>query len=39
MAPGVVMRCCYCESVLLVVTLMGETYRSGPGKANWLEFG
>lgn len=37
-APGVVMRCCHCDSVLLVVANAGERYRFGLGKARWLEF-
>jgi hypothetical protein len=37
-APGIVMRCCHCDSVLLVVVQAGETYRFGLGKAKWLEF-
>ena len=38
-APGMVMRCCHCDSVLVVVTQAGETYRVGLGRAKWLEFG
>ena len=37
-APGVVMRCCHCDTVLLVIAEAGETYRVGLGNANWLEF-
>jgi hypothetical protein len=37
-APGVVMRCCHCDSVLLVVVDTGGTYRFGLGKAKWLDF-
>ena len=37
-APGVVMRCCHCDTVLLVMTRARDTYRFGPGKAKWLEF-
>jgi uncharacterized protein DUF6510 len=37
-APGVVMRCCHCDSVLLVVAGAGASYRFGLGKAKWLEF-
>jgi hypothetical protein len=37
-APGIVMRCCHCDSVLLVVAHTGETYRFGLGKSKWLEF-
>lgn len=37
-APGIVMRCCHCDSVLLVVVGTGETRRFGLGKAKWLEF-
>jgi hypothetical protein len=37
-APGIVMRCCHCDSVLLVVAHTGETYRLGLGKSKWLEF-
>lgn len=36
-APGIVMRCCHCDNVLLVVTSTGETRRFGLGKAKWLE--
>jgi len=37
--PGIVMRCCHCDSVLLVVTHTGETHRFGVGRAKWLDFG
>lgn len=37
-APGIVMRCCHCDNVLLVVANIGETFRFGLGKAKWLEF-
>jgi len=44
-APGIVMRCCHCDSVLLVcdsvllvVAHTGEIYRFGLGKSKWLEF-
>ncbi|HEX5903110.1 MAG TPA: DUF6510 family protein [Actinomycetota bacterium] len=37
-APGIVMRCCHCDSVLLVVSYTGETYRLGFGGARSLEF-
>ena len=37
-APGVVMRCCHCDNVLLVVTQVGGSYRVGLGGARWLEF-
>ena len=37
-APGVVMRCRHCDSVLLVVTRAEGTYRFGLGRAKWLEF-
>lgn len=37
-APGVVMRCCHCDAVLLVMTRARDTYRFGLGKAKWLEF-
>jgi Family of unknown function (DUF6510) len=37
-APGIVMRCCHCDSVLLVVSYTGETYRLGLGGARSLEF-
>ena len=36
-APGIVMRCCHCDSVLLVVAHNEQTYRIGLGKARWLE--
>jgi hypothetical protein len=38
-APGIVMRCRHCDSVLLVITRAGDTYRFGLGRAKWLEFG
>jgi Family of unknown function (DUF6510) len=37
-APGIVMRCCHCDGVLLVVAQAGRTYRFGLGRVNWLEF-
>lgn len=37
-APGIVMRCCHCDSVLLVVTRTGGTYRLGLGRSRSLEF-
>ena len=37
-APGIVMRCCHCDSVLLVVVRTGQSYRFGLGEARWLEF-
>ena len=37
-APGIVMRCCHCDSVLLVVSHTGGTYRLGLGGARSLEF-
>jgi hypothetical protein len=37
-APGIVMRCCHCDSVLVVVTHVEGAYRFGLGKAKWLEF-
>ena len=37
-APGTVMRCCHCDTVLLVVVDTGESRRFGLGKAKWLEF-
>lgn len=36
-APGIVMRCCHCENVLLVVTPAREKYLLGPGRARWIE--
>jgi Family of unknown function (DUF6510) len=36
-APGIVMRCCHCDSVLLVVAHTGESYRFGLGRTKWLE--
>ena len=38
-APGIVMRCCHCDRVLVVVTDVEGTYRFGLGGAKWLEFG
>lgn len=38
-APGIVMRCCHCDSVLLVVAHTGETYRLSLGRSKSLEFG
>jgi hypothetical protein len=37
-APGIVMRCCHCDGVLLVVSQAGRTSRVGLGGARWLEF-
>ncbi len=37
-APGVVLRCCHCEGVLLVLTHAKETILLGLGGARWLEF-
>jgi hypothetical protein len=37
-APGIVMRCCHCDGVLLVVARTGQRYRFGLGKVRWLEF-
>ena len=37
-APGVVMRCCHCDSVLLVIAHTGETYRLSLGSSKSLEF-
>ena len=31
-------RCCHCDSVLLVVANTGETSGLGLGKAKWLDF-
>jgi hypothetical protein len=36
-APGVVLRCCHCEGVLLVLLRARDTYVLGLGKASWLE--
>ena len=36
-APGVVLRCCHCEDVLLVLTQAGENHVLGFGGASWLE--
>jgi Family of unknown function (DUF6510) len=38
-APGIVMRCCHCDRVLVVVTEVEGIYRFGLGGAKWLEFG
>jgi hypothetical protein len=37
-APGIVMRCCHCDGLLLVVVQTGESYRFGLGGVRWLEF-
>ena len=37
-APGIVLRCCHCDSVLLVVANAGDRYRLGLGRTHWLEF-
>ena len=37
-APGIVMRCCHCDGLLLVVSHIRETYRLGLGGARSLEF-
>ena len=36
-APGVVMRCCHCEEVLLVITQRREGYLLGFQRVRWLE--
>jgi hypothetical protein len=37
-APGIVMRCCHCDGVLLVVARTGVNYRLSLGGARSLEF-
>lgn len=37
-APGIVMRCCHCDGVLLVVARIGERYRLNLGGSRSLEF-
>ena len=36
-APGIVLRCCHCEDVLLVLTRAGGSYLLGLHGAKWLE--
>jgi hypothetical protein len=36
-APGIVIRCCHCEDVLLVVTPAEDRYVLGFAGAGWLE--
>jgi hypothetical protein len=37
-APGIVMRCCHCDGVLLVVSRAGGRYLLGIHGSRWLEF-
>jgi hypothetical protein len=36
-APGIVLRCCHCENVLLVITQQGDRYLLGFQQLRWLE--
>ena len=36
-APGIVVRCCHCESVLLVITQRDGSYMIGFQQIAWLE--
>lgn len=36
-APGIVLRCCHCDSVLLVLTRARGNYVLGLAGASWLE--
>jgi hypothetical protein len=36
-APGVVLRCCHCEDVLLVITQRSGRYLVGFDQLRWLE--
>jgi hypothetical protein len=37
-APGIVLRCCHCENVLLVITQQADRYLLGFQQLRWLEF-
>jgi hypothetical protein len=36
-APGVVVRCCHCDGVLLVITQPGGSFRIGFQHIDWLD--
>jgi hypothetical protein len=36
-APGIVLRCCHCEGVLLVITQRSGSYFLGFDQLRWLE--
>jgi hypothetical protein len=36
-APGIVLRCCHCEDVLLVITHRSGSYLLGFHQLRWLE--
>jgi hypothetical protein len=36
-APGIVLRCCHCEDVLLVITHRRRSYLLGFHQLRWLE--
>jgi hypothetical protein len=36
-APGIIVRCCHCEGVLLVITQQGGGYMVGFQDVGWLE--
>lgn len=38
-APGIVLRCCHCEDVLLVFTKRGGRYLLGFKESRWLQIG
>jgi hypothetical protein len=38
-APGIVLRCCHCEEVLLVITQRGGRYLLGFKESRWLQIG
>jgi Family of unknown function (DUF6510) len=38
-APGIVLRCCHCEAVLLVITQRGGRYLLGFKESRWLQIG
>jgi hypothetical protein len=38
-APGIVLRCCHCEEVLLVITQRGGRYLLGFKESKWLQIG
>jgi Family of unknown function (DUF6510) len=37
--PGIVLRCCHCEDVLLVITQPGGRYLLGFNQSSWLQIG
>jgi Family of unknown function (DUF6510) len=38
-APGIVLRCCHCEDVLLVITRPGGRYLLGFKESKWIQIG